>query len=42
METFRNANITAQRLSDQLSFILRNNFLPPAMLERVKYEAGNS
>jgi len=35
-------NVTVQRLSDQLSVILRNNFLHPAILERVRYGAGNS
>ena len=42
METFRNANVTTQRLPDQLRVILRNSFLLPAMLERVMYEVGNS
>ena len=42
MVTFRCANVTAQRLSDQRRLILGNNFLPPVMLERVRYEVGNS
>jgi hypothetical protein len=42
MESSRNANVAAQRLSDQLRVILHNNFLHPAMLERVSYDAGNS